>query len=69
MYVVLLKPLLYHIIYFITFIDDYSRNNWVYILKHRSETFDVFKKSKALIENEYGKSIKTLRIDNVGAFH
>jgi hypothetical protein len=30
-------------IYFLTFIDDYSRKTWVYFLKHKSETFDKFK--------------------------
>ena len=29
--------------YFITFIDDFSREVWVYMLKHKSEVFKVFK--------------------------
>lgn len=34
----------------LTFIDDYSRNVWVYFLKHKNEVFDWFKKFKTLIE-------------------
>ena len=29
--------------YFITFIDDFSRKVWIYLLKDKSKTFEVFK--------------------------
>jgi hypothetical protein len=29
--------------YFITFTDDFSRYGYVYLMKHKSETFEVFK--------------------------
>jgi len=54
--------------YFITFIDDYSRNCWVYFLKAKSEALDTFKKFKALVENERGCKIKCLRTDRGGEF-
>ena len=31
----------YH--YFITFIDDLSRSGYVYLKKHKSESFEIFK--------------------------
>ena len=31
-------------LYFVTFIDDSSKNVWVYFLKHKSGVFEVFKK-------------------------
>ena len=46
--------------YYITFIDDYSRNTWIYFLKEKSEVFEKFKGFKALIENISNKRIKTL---------
>ncbi|PKU79836.1 Retrovirus-related Pol polyprotein from transposon TNT 1-94 [Dendrobium catenatum] len=46
--------------YFITFIDDYSRKTWVYFLKEKSETFNVFKKFKAMVEKTTGKFIIAL---------
>ena len=49
--------------YFILFIDDFSRMTWVYFLKEKSEVFGVFKKFKALAENQSGKRIKVLRSD------
>ncbi|KAK9190434.1 hypothetical protein WN943_019039 [Citrus x changshan-huyou] len=50
--------------YFITFIDDYSRKLWVYILKHKSEALDKFKEWIALMENQIGRKVKRLRTDN-----
>lgn len=55
-------------IYFLTFIDDYSRKTWVYLLKQKSETFAVFKRFKALVEKEIGKYIKVLRSDRGGEY-
>ena len=30
-------------LYFVTFIDDYSRFGYVYLMKYKSETFEKFK--------------------------
>ena len=38
-------------IYFLLFIDDYSRMSWVYFLQHKSETFQKFQIFKAMVEN------------------
>lgn len=50
--------------YFVTFIDDYSRCCAVYFLKQKSEVLDKFKEFEAIVENECGQSITTLRTDN-----
>ncbi|GKE90165.1 transcription initiation factor IIB-2 [Tanacetum coccineum] len=49
--------------YFITFTDDYSRNGYVYLLKHKHEVFETFKVFKNKVENQLGKTIKSLRSD------
>lgn len=41
-----------------TFIDDSSRNVWVYFMKNKSEVFDAFKKWKAVVENETELKVK-----------
>ncbi|MCI39746.1 retrovirus-related pol polyprotein from transposon tnt 1-94 [Trifolium medium] len=38
--------------YYMTFIDNHSRNVWVYFLKHKSDVFETFKRWKAMVENE-----------------
>ena len=59
-------PSLSRTVYFLTFIDDFSRKSWVYFLKNKSEVFSIFQIFKSLVENESGKKIKTLRSDNGG---
>jgi hypothetical protein len=49
--------------YFLFFIDDYSRKTWVYFLKEKSNVFSYSKKFKALDEKKSGYSIKSLRMD------
>ena len=49
--------------YFITFIDDYSRYGYIYLMRRKSECFEKFKVFKAEIEKYHGKCIKTLRSD------
>ncbi|GLT45830.1 hypothetical protein SLA2020_196340 [Shorea laevis] len=51
-------------LYFILFIDDYTRMTWVYFMSSKAQVFFVFKKFKALVENQSGCKIKILRSDN-----
>ena len=37
--------------YYVSFIDDFSRNTWIYFLKNKSKVFDKFKEFKALMES------------------
>ncbi|KAG8177910.1 hypothetical protein JTE90_020190 [Oedothorax gibbosus] len=39
-------------VYFITFVDDYSRYAVVKLLKHKSEAFNAFKEVKNFLENQ-----------------
>nr|GEW40971.1 hypothetical protein [Tanacetum cinerariifolium] len=49
--------------YFITFTNDYSRYGYVYLLKHKHEVFETFKVFQKEVENQLGKTIKSLRSD------
>ena len=40
----------------------------MYFLKQKSDIFETFKKWKALVENETGKKLKCLRLDNGGEY-
>ena len=55
-------------VYYVSFIDDFSGNTWIYFLRKKSQVFDKFKEFKALVENQTEKKIKVLRIDNGGDF-
>ena len=46
--------------YIISFIDDYSRYGYIYLMHNKSEAFEKFKEFKAEVEKHQGKSIKSL---------
>jgi transposase InsO family protein len=62
------SPSLSGCLYYVIFIDDYSRKCWIYFLKAKSDTFDKFKEYKAFIEKQTGKHIRILRTNNGGEF-
>ncbi|CAJ2634277.1 unnamed protein product [Trifolium pratense] len=49
--------------YFITFIDDCSDYTFVYLMKNKSDAFDMFKIFVKEIENQFNTKIKRLRSD------
>ena len=56
----------YH--YFLTFIDDLRRYGYIYLMKHKSETFEKFKEFQSDVENHHNKKIKFLRSDHGGEY-
>ena len=54
--------------YFIMFIDDLSRYGYVYLMKHKSESFKIFKKFYNEVEKQTKKSIKILWPDQGGEY-
>ena len=54
--------------YYVSFIDDFLRNAWIYFLMKKYEVFDRFKEFKSLVGNQTDKIIKVLRTDNGGEF-
>jgi hypothetical protein len=52
--------------YYVSFIDDFSMNTWIYFLRKKSKVFNKFKEFKSLMEYKTVKKIKVLRIENGG---
>jgi hypothetical protein len=50
--------------YFVTFIYDFSRVTWVYLLKTKHDVFDCFKDFHLFTLNQFFAHIKILRSDN-----
>ena len=50
--------------YLVTFIDDYFRCTWLFLMKTRVELFSIFKKFHAEIRTQFNTSIRILRSDN-----
>ena len=51
-------------IYFLTFIDDFSRMIFIYFLKNKSEVYSAFQNFIAMVERQTSKKLKVLRSDN-----
>ena len=54
--------------YYITFINNLSRKEWVYFLKNKFDVFQTFKKWKAIVKTETSLKVKYLRSDNGGEY-
>ena len=55
-------------VYYIYFINEFSRMKWIYFMKNKDEVFNKFKEFKALIEDHTENKIKTFRSNNGGEF-
>ena len=55
-------------LYFVTFIDDYSRKLWVRLLKTKDQVFNAFREFHVYVERETGKKLKCIRSDNGGEY-
>jgi len=51
-------------LYYVTFIDDHSRNAWLYLLKKKDEVFNKFKEFRCEMETLTKRKITNLRSDN-----
>ena len=56
------------IVIFLTFTDDLSRYGYIYLMKHKSETFEKFKEFQSEVEDYRNKKMKFLRSDRGGKY-
>ncbi|KAI3709538.1 hypothetical protein L2E82_39300 [Cichorium intybus] len=54
--------------FYVTFTDDFSRYGYIYLIKHKSDTFEKFKEFKNEVENQLGRKIKMLTSDRGGEY-
>jgi histone deacetylase 1/2 len=52
--------------YYVSFIDDFSKYIWVYLIKQKSDVFQVFKNFQNLVERKFNKKIITMKTTGVG---
>ena len=55
--------------YFITFIDDYSRYGYLYLIVEKSQALDVFKSFEVKVELQLGKKIKAVKSYRGGEYY
>ena len=54
--------------YFLTFTDDLSRYGYIYLMKHKSETFKKFNEFHSEVEHHHNTKFKFLRSDHGGEY-
>ena len=55
-------------IYFITFIDNFPRIYWVYFLRNKFDSLNMFKKFKVFVELQSVYKLKKLMSDRAGKY-
>ena len=50
--------------WFVSFIDDHTRLTWVFLMKEKSETGQIFKNFKNMIQTQFQSKIQILKSDN-----
>ncbi|XP_075080360.1 uncharacterized protein LOC107807206 [Nicotiana tabacum] len=55
--------------YFITFIDDFSRYGYIYLLKEKSQAADALKVFVTEVERQLDKKVKIIRSDRGGEYY
>jgi hypothetical protein len=43
--------------YFVTFTDDFSRYGYVYLMRHKSESFEKFKEFHSEVQNQLARQL------------
>jgi hypothetical protein len=54
--------------YYVSFIDDFSKFTWIYLLKHKSEVFQKFKEFQTLVEPLFDRKILAIQSDWGGEY-
>jgi histone deacetylase 1/2 len=54
--------------YYVSFIDDFSKFTWIYLLKKRSEVYQVFLDFQQYVERQFGRKILTMQTDWGGEY-
>ena len=54
---------------FITFIDNYSRYGYLYLIHEKSQSLDILKSYKAKVENQLETKIKFIKSDHGGEYY
>jgi hypothetical protein len=50
--------------YYIIFIDDVSRDTWIYFMKHHSEALSIYKNVSTIIHTHFDASIRVFCVDS-----
>jgi hypothetical protein len=47
----------------VSFIDDFSKFTWIYLIRHKSEVFQKFHDFQSMVERQFSKKILAIQTD------
>ena len=53
---------------YVIFVDNFTRFTWMFLLRHKSDVFNVFVHFKSLVKIQFNSTIKILRSDRGGEY-
>ena len=54
--------------YYVSFIDDYSKYTWIYLLKRKSDVLQAFQNFQSLVERKFNRKIVCMQTDWGGEY-
>ena len=54
--------------FYVIFVDNFTHFTWMFLLRHKSDVFNVFVHFKSLVKNQFNSTIKILRSDRGGEY-
>jgi len=54
--------------YYVSFIDDFSKFTWVFLLRHKSDVFQKFHEFQKMVEHQFDRKIITMQTDWGGEY-
>jgi hypothetical protein len=54
--------------YYVSFVDDFSKYTWVYLIRHKLEVFSIFHSFQKLVERTFDKKIIVMQTDWGGEY-
>ena len=54
--------------YYVSFINDFSKYTWIYLIKQKSDVFQVFKNFQNFVERKFGRKIISMQTDWGGEY-
>jgi hypothetical protein len=54
--------------YYVSFIDDYSKYTWIYLLKKKFDVFSVFQGFQRLVERKFNRKLLSMQSDWGGEY-
>jgi histone deacetylase 1/2 len=55
--------------YYVSFIDDFSKFTWIYLLRHKSEVLSCFKDFQTMVERQFNHKILAVQSNWGGEYH